>query len=175
MILSYSPVRLLLLFLLSICITNGDTLRGIVIRVVDGDTITVLEKTPEGKRTYQIRLEGIDSPERGQDGYEGAKDCLEKLIWGETVTVQYTEKDQYGRILGLILYGELRVNDEMVKEGWAWRYKHSTSRKLASYESEARAAKKGFWAQPNPVPPWEWKARRKMEVKTHGEDKKSFY
>ena len=154
-------VRLLLLFLFGIGVTYGETLRGVVIKVVDGDTITLLEKTPEGKRTYQIRLEGIDSPERRQDGYEGAKDYLEKLIWGETVTVQYTGKDQYDRILGLILYGELRVNDEMVKEGWAWRYKHSTSRKLASYESEARAAKKGFWAEPNPVPPWEWKVRER--------------
>ncbi len=51
-------------------------------------------------RTHRIQLEGIDTPERGQDGYEGAKEYLEKLIWGETVTVRYTENDRYGRILG---------------------------------------------------------------------------
>ena len=95
----------------------GESIRGVVINVIDGDTITLLEKTPEQKRTCRIRLEGIDTPERGQNGYEGAKEYLEKLIWGETVTVKYSQHDRYGRILGEVWYGKVFVNEELVKRG----------------------------------------------------------
>lgn len=157
-------MRALIIFLASTCISHADSIKGVVINVIDGDTITLLEKTPEQKRTCRIRLEGIDTPERGQNGYEGAKKYLEKLIWGETVTVQYTRHDRYGRILGEVWYGKIFVNDELVKEGWAWHYKrYSASRKLAFHEAEARSAKKGLWSEPNPIPPWEWKAARRGE------------
>lgn len=164
-------MRLLFLFLFCMGVAYGETLMGVVINVVDGDTIILLEKTEEGKRTHRVQLEGIDAPEQGQDGGKEAKDYLEKLIWGETVTVEYTGNDQYGRILGVVMCGESCANDEMVKEGWAWRYKFSTSRKLASYESEARAGKKGLWAEPDPVSPWEWRDRNKGRTRS----KKSFH
>lgn len=93
-------MKWLLVFLMSSCMAFGESITGVVISVIDGDTITLLEKMPEQKRMHRIRLEGIDTPERGQNGYEGAKECLEKLIWGETVTVQYARHDRYGRILG---------------------------------------------------------------------------
>lgn len=159
-------MRLLLLFLLGMGITYAETLRGVVINVVDGDTVILLEKGPEGKRTHRVQLKGIDAPEYGQAGGEEAKAYLEKLVWGETVTVQYAGVDQYGRILGLVLCGASRVNDEMVKEGWAWRYKNSASKKLAAYESEAKAGKKGLWAEPDPISPWEWRDRKRGKEKS---------
>lgn len=165
MVLPSFPVRWFFLFLLGMGITYGETLRGIVINVVDGDTVILLEKGPEGKRTHRVQLKGIDAPEYGQAGGEEAKAYLEKLVWGETVTVQYAGDDQYGRILGLVLCGASRVNDEMVKEGWAWRYKYSTSKKLAAYESEAKAGKKGLWAEPDPISPWEWRDRKRGKEK----------
>lgn len=157
-------MKWLLVFLMSPCMAFSESMRGVVINVIDGDTITLLEKTPEQKRTWRVRLEGIDTPERGQNGYEGAKEYLEKLIWGETVTIQYTRHDRYGRILGEVRYGKMFINEELVKEGWAWHYKRfSTSRKLASHEEEARKAKKGLWSEPNPIPPWEWKSAKRGE------------
>ena len=89
-------MKWLLIFLISPCMAFAESIRGVVINVIDGDTVILLEKTPEQMRTHRIRLEGIDTPERGQDGDEGAKKYLEKLIWGETVTVRYTENDRYG-------------------------------------------------------------------------------
>lgn len=54
------------------------------------------------------------------------------------------------------------VNEEMVKEGWAWIYKNfSASRKLVSLERDARKAQKGIWSDPNPISPWEWKAAKR--------------
>lgn len=117
-------MKWLLIFLISPCMAFAESIRGVVINVIDGDTVILLEKTPEQMRTHRIRLEGIDAPERGQDGDEGAKKYLEKLIWGETVTVRYTENDRYGRILGEIWHGKMFCQRRGGEEGWAWIYKN---------------------------------------------------
>ena len=46
----------------------------------------------------------------------------------------------------------------MVQEGWAWHYvQYSKDALLAKAEKEAREAKRGLWAGPNPIPPWEYR------------------
>jgi endonuclease YncB( thermonuclease family) len=47
----------------------------------------------------------------------------------------------------------------LVKQGWCWRYwKYAPwNTVLEQLEGEAREAKRGFWADPQPVPPWEWR------------------
>lgn len=64
-------VRLLFFFLASICISYGESFRGFVINVINGDTITVLEKTPEQKQAYKVRLKGVDAPEKGSTATVG--------------------------------------------------------------------------------------------------------
>ena len=117
-------MKWLLIFLISPCMAFAESIRGVVINVIDGDTVILLERTPEQMRTHRIRLEGIDTPERGQDGYEGAKEYLEKLIWGETVTVRYTENDRYGRILGEIWHGKAQKgiwSEPNPISPWEWK------------------------------------------------------
>ncbi len=48
------------------------------------------------------------------------------------------------------------LNRSMVRAGMAWWYpKYAPAdRELERLESEARAARRGLWSQPNPVPPW---------------------
>lgn len=55
---------LLILFNLFICVVSGQAIRGKVVRVADGDTITLLDST---NTQVRIRLYGIDCPENGQD------------------------------------------------------------------------------------------------------------
>jgi endonuclease YncB( thermonuclease family) len=61
----------------------------------------------------------------------------------------------------VILRDGTHVNHEMVKEGWCWWYRMyaPADTALEKLEREARAAKKGLWADPHPVPPWEWRKR----------------
>jgi len=127
---------------------------GKVVSVADGDTITVLY----GKKEYKIRFQHIDCPESSQAFGTKAKQVLSNKVFGKTVTVRWTEKDRYMRILGDVYIGKRRINAEMVNEGMAWHYKFfSKDATVAAAEVKARAAKLGIWSQPNPVPPWDFR------------------
>jgi len=138
----------------------ADELRGKVVSIADGDTITVLDAD---KKQHKVRLNGIDAPEKKQAFGAKSKARLGELVAGNDVVVEWKEKDTYGRVLGKVQQGPMEVNLQMVKEGLAWHYrKYSKSVELARAEAEAKAGKKGLWADPNPVPPWDF---RKLEKK----------
>ena len=56
---------------------------------------------------------------------------------------------------GLDKYGQV-LNHALVKDGWWWWYRKYAPGDTV-LEREAREAKKGLWADPHPVPPWEWR------------------
>ena len=132
---------------------------GQVVSVPDGDTIDVLHK----KRPERIRLSGIDCPEKRQPFGQEAKDAASALILGKDATVQMHGKDKSRRTLANVFLSDgTNVNRELVKGGWCWWYPKSgpIDRELKRLESEARASKRGLWADPYPVPPWEWQKWR---------------
>ena len=141
---------------------TGSALAGIVTGnvtdVLDGDTIKVLHNTyPE-----RIRLSGIDCPEKGQAYGNRAKQALSSLVIGRDVTLQTHGQDKYGRTLADVLLRDgMNVNHELVEEGWCWWYRKYApgDLELQKLEKDARDAKKGLWADPKPVPPWEWRKR----------------
>jgi endonuclease YncB( thermonuclease family) len=145
---------LLLVFAASI---HGDEIRGKVVGIADGDTITVLDAD---KVQHKIRLEGIDSPEKGQAFGTKAREKLSEFVGEKEVVVRWDKKDRYGRILGDVHRGEHHINLEMVQDGMAWHYKqYSKSTELAEAEEKARKAKKGLWADKSPEPPWEFRKK----------------
>src|SRR5215813_12914433 len=81
--------------------TNAaQTLVGRVIRVADGDTITILDST---NTQHRIRLQGIDAPESHQAFGTQSKKSLSDMIFDNDVTVIYEKTDRYGRVVGKIL------------------------------------------------------------------------
>jgi endonuclease YncB( thermonuclease family) len=129
-------------------------LRGQVIAIADGDTITLLHD----RQSWRLRLNGIDAPESGQDFGQRARQYLAGLIHGKTVLAIITDKDRYGRLLGDIYIDTRHVNAEMVRAGYAWHYKaYSGDAALAALETEARSAGTGLWSAGNAVPPWEYR------------------
>lgn len=129
-----------------------------VIRIVDGDTLEVLY----GELPVMIRLQHIDCPEKkGSQPYgKKAKETLSELCFGKNVQVKYSgDKDRNGRYICEIFTEDgLNINQEMVKRGMAWHYKkYSTDPTYSQLEKDARSQKVGLWADPNPVPPWEWR------------------
>ena len=67
--------------------------------IVDGDTLYTRE------HPTAIRIEGYNTPERGQLGYERAKQALEHLLPpGKQIRVEFRGKDVYGRDVCRVCY-----------------------------------------------------------------------
>lgn len=135
-------------------------LYGKVVRVSDGDTLSLLDKS--GKQ-HKIRFYGIDSPELQQAYGKAAKAALSRRVYREEVGVAVVETDNYGRQVGTVYADGVNVNRALVEEGYAWWYRYHAphERRLEIAEGEARAAKRGLWADDNPVPPWDWRRRNR--------------
>ncbi len=153
--------RIQALFLLLSCSLFAEELAGLVVRVADGDTITILDPA---RTQYKIRLQGIDAPEKGQPFGRASGRFLARLVAGRDVKIQWSKKDKYGRILGTVFLDNRDINLEMLQAGFAWHYKRFDSTPAYTRaETEARAAKRGLWQDKKPVEPHEYrKAKRSM-------------
>jgi endonuclease YncB( thermonuclease family) len=137
---------------------------GKVVGVADGDTITVLDAD---RVQHKIRLTGIDAPEKKQPFGNRSKQSLSDMVFDKNVIVETNKRDRYGRELGKARAGGKDVNLEQVRAGLAWHYKAyeltqpvADRQAYADAENEAKAAKRGLWADPNPMPPWVWRHRK---------------
>lgn len=152
-------VLLILFILLVSCEPASELLTGKVISVADGDTVTILTENDE---SIKIRLEGIDAPERGQDFGGKSRQYLNELCYGKTVKVEKKGVDQYGRVLGIVYVGDLNLNEEQVRSGLAWYYRHYVNDpRLDLLEQTARNQKLNIWSQKNPLAPWEFRKNKR--------------
>lgn len=129
-------------------------------RIIDGDTIELAG--------VRIRLEGIDAPETGQTcgrKWLGTWDCgneatrfLANLTEGREVHCVNRGLDKYGRMLGACFLGDLDINAEMVRRGFAWAFV-KYSRTYVDAEAEARALRLGIW-EGESTPAWIYRAQR---------------
>ena len=132
------------------------TFRGKVVGVNDGGTISVIR---EG-RAVEVRLHGIDCPEKKQPYGTRAKQYTSEMAFGNEVEVRVQTTDRYGRLVGeVILPSGSSLNKELVYVGLAWWYRKYApdDRTLKVLEAKAKEDKKGLWADKNPIPPWEWR------------------
>jgi len=121
--------------------------------------VTVLDSA---KRQHKVRLMGIDAPEKAQAFGNRSKQSLSTLAYGQTVFVEWSKTDRYGRLVGKLLSNKgTDINLEQLKRGMAWHYKdyqrELTPEDRASYaaaEEDARESRRGLWAEPNPLAPW---------------------
>lgn len=139
----------------------NSTFNGSVVSVADGDTIVVIDGA---KRSYEIRLQGIDAPEGGQAFGDRSRQNLSGLVTEKEVTVAWSKRDRYGRIVGQVSINGADICLEQIKAGMAWHYKYYQSeqtpenRKLyADAEVEAKASRLGLWSDANPIPPWNFR------------------
>lgn len=135
---------------------------GKVVGIQDGDTITVLDE--EDKTTTRIRVYGIDCPESGQAFGKKAKEFTSKMVFRKSVEIHPVEQDRYGRLVADVHVNGASLAEELVRAGLAWVYtRYCTSLvtcpKLERLENEARTAKRGLWADKNPMPPWDYRRR----------------
>lgn len=121
-----------------------------VTRIIDGDTVVVFINGKQEK----VRLIGIDTPEHGRPYFEEARTKTKELVLGKTVKLEkdVSERDKYGRLLRYLYAGNLFVNAELVKQGYAMVYTYPPDVKYADYflklQREAREKGVGLWAPP---------------------------
>ena len=155
----------------------ADLLEARVVRIADGDTLTVLDAD---QVQHRVRLAGIDAPERAQPFGERSKQNLARLVAGKAVEVRWHKRDRYGRVVGQVWVispdarcqgagcpKTLDAGLAQITVGLAWHYKQYAGeqspedRERYSFaEVEARARRAGLWREADPVPPWEWRKGR---------------
>lgn len=131
------------------------TFEGVVVGISDGDTLTVLvDRTP-----VKVRIAGIDAPESRQPYGARSKQALSDLCFRVTAEVEVVDRDHYRRPVGRVRCAGSDVATEQVRNGMAWVYdRYSTPNSpLYPLQAEARAARRGLWADQVPVAPWEWR------------------
>ena len=131
--------------------TPDRTSIGVVTKVIDGDTIHVLINGTD----YKVRYVGINTPEdttkKERFGPEAtARD--KELVAGKTVTLvkDVSETDQFGRLLRFVFVGNVLVNYELVRGGYAKAtpYKPDISCEGLFYDAQTQAqqAHLGLWS-----------------------------
>ncbi len=139
-------------------------LKGKVVRISDGDTITVLDSL---NQQHKIRLHGIDCPEKGQDYYQVAKDYLGGLCFQKQVTINILKYDHYKRAIGKVYSDSLEINKELLNAGLAWHFtQFDNSEEYAFAEMQARINKKNLWSLKNPTAPWDFRKQKRLIQKS---------
>ena len=132
------------------------------IEVFDGDSFEA--RDADGRRV-EVRLFGIDAPERRQPWSRKSREALRSLVRGQVLDLRVVEIDRYDRLVAEAFLPDGRsLNAEQVAGGHAWVYRRYTDdSELLRLEREARDARRGLWSlsERERVPPWEWRRQRR--------------
>ena len=106
--------------------------KGKVVKVYDGDTITIASKVDNLIDSpiyrFSVRLNGIDTPEiKGKTEEEKeiakkARDDLSRMILGKIITLKNVETEKYGRLLAEVYFEETHINQWMIDNRYAVKY-----------------------------------------------------
>lgn len=152
----------LLLLFFSIYAICQNILTGKVVRVSDGDTITILD---ENNTQTRVRLYGIDCPEGHQDFGTVAKKFTADHCFQKKVQVEVKDIDRYGRTVGIVMLPDSKnLNKELLKAGLAWHYKYfDKSEEFAALETYAKENQLKIWSMKDPIAPWDFRRTKKSE------------
>lgn len=107
---------------------------GRVVKVYDGDTITIATVLPRDATVYRfsVRLARIDAPElRTSDATEKkcaerVRDIVHRMVYQQIVRVDVISYDKYGRILAEIYHNNINLSDYLLAQRLAVRYDGKT-------------------------------------------------
>jgi micrococcal nuclease len=121
---------------------------GVVVeRVIDGDTITIAGGD-------EVRYIGLDSPETYPQAEPFGAEATRfnrDLVEGRRVRleVDVSDRDRFGRLLRYVYLGDILVNAELVREGYAEAVAYPPDtryqRCLSALQDEAQAEARGMW------------------------------
>jgi micrococcal nuclease len=133
---------------------------GKVVAVPSGDVLTVLR---EGRRE-NVRLFGIDCPEDSQAFGQKAKRFTASRVLGKTVSGEVACRDRFGRIEAHVaLKDDETLNEALIRSGLAWPELNTPADPtLERLLQEAKIARRGLWADREPLEPWTYRSRQAL-------------
>jgi endonuclease YncB( thermonuclease family) len=146
---------------------DGEAYTGRVLEIVDGNTLKVVDQF---QQQHNIRLAGIDAPETEQAFGTKAREALFAKVHGKEIDVQVIDMDRFGHEIVYVYAGaKIPINPDLVREGFAWRNPQYDKRSrvaraegvFTAAEKDAREHKRGLWADPHPIPPWEFRRAKR--------------
>jgi endonuclease YncB( thermonuclease family) len=140
-------------------VTSTTALLCLVVAIADGDTLTARCGGPGAYEQVRVRLAAIDAPERRQPFGNVSRQHLAALCFQVGATITPKSKDRYGRTVADVACRGQDAATEQVRAGLAWVYpKYARGyQRLYDVQATAEDARRGLWADPEPVPPWEWR------------------
>lgn len=139
----------------------GGSYRASVLWVMDGDS---LRARIDGQ-DYDLRLWGIDAPERDQAGAEASRAALRALVDKRTLRAEVVTVDEYQRLVVRLFQAQREVNLAQIAHGHAWWFarfaRHADAFRRA--QEQARASRLGLWRQVEPEPPWTFRDRHRED------------
>lgn len=128
-------------------------IEGYVIKVYDGDTITIASKLPHPNSPvyrFHVRLTGIDAPEikgKNEDEKNAARKvqkALENLILHKTVKLKNLQTEKYGRILAVVYLKNVNVNEWLIDKNYAVKYDGGTKQAPNSWTEYIKTGRKSI-------------------------------
>lgn len=135
----------------------------LVVAIADGDTLTARCGDAGTYEQVKVRIAGIDAPEKKQSFGQRSKQQLAALCFQQNASIKVRSKDRYGRAIADVECQKKDVASAQVDSGMAWVYVQYAKRHqhLPPLQVAAKDAKRGLWADVQPIEPWAWrKARR---------------
>lgn len=115
---SFLIVLLVVLVFANKAVVNSQLEQNTVLDVLDGDTFEIYDT--ETRSVETVRLLCVDTPEKGEEGYEDAKLFLKYKILGEQVELvkSVTDEDKYARLLRYVYVEDVFINKLVLDEGY---------------------------------------------------------
>lgn len=126
--------------------------------VLDGDSfLAEIDSKP-----VNVRLWGIDAPEKQQPYARFSKNSLKRLIGQQLVRLQPVEYDRYGRMVAMVFSDKgVNINQKQIENGAAWVHRYYCHQTICevwkTLELQAQQNGLGLFQEKNPTRPWVWK------------------
>lgn len=127
-------------------------------KVYDGDSIT--KCLDDNSEYHNVRLAGLDAPEKRQTYGILSKEALSNKILGYKISVKKIATDRYQRDISIVTFKGENINEFMVKNGHAWSYlpQPEYNADYTVLEFMAKDQNKGLWSySQNPIAPSDYR------------------
>ena len=165
-------ILLTLLLGVLLCPGSAHAFPAEVLSVHDGDSITARRAGAKQEKPHKVRIYGIDCPELGQPFGEEARELAKQVLDGKTVEIVPAQKGKsYKReVGGIVLVSDMIViQDALVSAGLAWVDDRFCKLPVCDlwrlHQREAKAARRGLWADEGAMPPWTWRKMQRSQGK----------